>query len=154
MAKTQHFAVKTSGPWPKSSFLGRFFPQDAIIFGVETHVCVQQTALDLMDRGIQALKNHQSVAEWCFVPSLAFPFQMLGLYSDWFFSKQLVAFDAIVFSGPRAGGRRVVPAAPGPPGGPGSAAAGGLLRDHHGVRALRVAAKQRCAAWRWLLVVS
>lgn len=31
--------------------------QDAIIFGVETHVCVQQTALDLMDRGIQAQES-------------------------------------------------------------------------------------------------
>ena len=34
--------------------------QDAILFGVETHVCVQQTALDLMDRGIQAPVNNPS----------------------------------------------------------------------------------------------
>ena len=27
--------------------------KDAVIFGVETHVCVQQTALDLLSRGIQ-----------------------------------------------------------------------------------------------------
>eukprot|EP00435_Cladocopium_sp_Y103_P016917 s2480_g4.t1 len=34
-------------------YLGGLDRKDAIIFGVETHVCVQQTALDLMDRGIQ-----------------------------------------------------------------------------------------------------
>ena len=28
--------------------------KDAVIFGVETHVCVQQTALDLLSRGIHA----------------------------------------------------------------------------------------------------
>ena len=34
-------------------YLGGLDRKDAILFGVETHVCVQQTALDLMDRGIQ-----------------------------------------------------------------------------------------------------
>ncbi len=42
-------------PTPPIGFFWR--RQDAILFGVETHVCVQQTALDLMDRGIQAVKK-------------------------------------------------------------------------------------------------